>query len=65
MPDVRVTQPVLKQQGGPTVGINGLGMQALELEVLEMSLIVLLEISFGAGWVHAGVSSRNVAESPH
>ena len=47
------------------IGIDGLGLQALELEVFEVGLIALLKISLGfVGSSHAGVSSRNIAKSP-
>ena len=45
------------------IRINGLGLQTLALEVLEMSLVVLIEISISAGRVHARGSTRNVAQS--
>jgi len=32
---------------GAGVGFDGLGLQALELEVFEMALIVLLEVCIG------------------
>ena len=50
------------------IGIDGFGLQALELEVLEVGLVALVKV--GLGWVvwlggsHAGVSSRNIAKSP-
>ena len=47
------------------VGVDGLGLQAFELEVLEMGLVLLIEIRPDVGGLHAAVSSRNVAESPH
>ncbi|MDO8777615.1 MAG: hypothetical protein Q7K57_54650 [Burkholderiaceae bacterium] len=50
---------------GAGIGINGFGLQALEFEVLEVGLVALIEISLGAGGLHAVVSSRNVAKSPH
>jgi hypothetical protein len=47
---------------GARVGLDGLGLQPLELEVLEMCLV--LSVKVGGGVVrHAGSSSRNIAES--
>ena len=47
---------------GARVGFDGLGLQALELEMLEMGLV--LPVKSGGGWLrHAGVSSRLVAKS--
>ena len=44
---------------------SGFGLQALELEVLEVGLVALIEFSPGwVGGIHAGVSSRNIAKSP-
>jgi hypothetical protein len=50
---------------GMGIGVNGFGLQALELEVLEMGLVLLIETRLGVGGLHVGVSSRNVAKSPH
>ncbi len=41
---------------GARVGFDGLGLQALEPEVLEMRLVVTLELRF-AGAGHSGVTS--------
>ena len=50
---------------GTCIGINGLALQALELEVFEVGLITLVKVSRGwFGGIHAGVSSRNIAKSP-
>jgi len=49
---------------GAAIGVNGLGLQAFEFEVLEVGLVVLIKISLGAGQFHARRSSRNVAKSP-
>jgi len=59
-----VVKVVAHAPDGPAIGVNGFGLQTFELEVLEMGLVALIEISLGAGGLHAAVSSRNVAESP-
>lgn len=47
---------------GARIRFDGLGLQALELEVLEVGLI--LPVKVGSGWLcHASVSSRLVAKS--
>ena len=48
---------------GATVGINRLGLQPLELQVLEVALVLPGKgrRKFGG---HAGLSSRNIAKSP-
>ena len=38
---------------GTAVGVDGFGLQAFELEVLEVGLVALIEISAGAGGLHA------------
>ena len=52
---------------GAGVGVDGLRLQALELEVLEVGLVLLVEVClwFGGGRFddHGGVSSRMVAQS--
>ena len=62
----QVVDPVIEVRpnaaNGPRVGFDGLGLQALELEVLEVILVLLVKV--GGGWLgHAGVSSRLVAKS--
>ena len=47
---------------GASIGVNGLGLQPLELEVLEMGLVLPVEVH-GRSVRHAGLSSRNIAES--
>jgi hypothetical protein len=59
-----VVEVVAHAPDGAGIGVDGLGLQALEFEVLEVGLVLLIKISRGAGF-HAAVSSRNVAESPH
>jgi len=49
---------------GAAIGIDGLGLQAFELEVFEVGLSTLIKFSIGDG-VHAEVSLRFVAESRH
>ena len=49
---------------GSAVGVDGLGLQALELEVLEVGLVALIKIGAGAGGLHVDASSRDVAKSP-
>jgi hypothetical protein len=44
------------------IRINGLGLQTLELEVLEMRLVLPSKVLDGL-CLHAGLSSRNIAES--
>ena len=51
---------------GARVGVDGLRLQALELEVLEMGLILPVEVGFrcrGRCGGHGGVSSRKIAQS--
>jgi hypothetical protein len=48
---------------GAGIGLDGLRLQALELEVLEMPLVLPVEVSSRC-CAHAGVSSRKVAKSP-
>ena len=43
---------------GPGIGFDGLGLQASELEVLEMALILQVKVR-GRGCDHADESSRN------
>ena len=47
---------------GAGVGLDGLGLQPLELEVLEMRLVLPVKVVCGGGR-HAGLSSRNIAQS--
>ena len=47
---------------GAGVGFDGLGLQPFELEVLEMGLVLPVEVP-GQSVRHAGLSSRNIAES--
>jgi len=47
---------------GARVGIDGLGLQAFELQVLEVRLLLPVKVIGGNGR-HAGLSSRNIAES--
>ena len=47
---------------GPGLGLDGLGLQTLELEVLEMRLVLPVKVLGGDGR-HAGLSSRNIAQS--
>ena len=47
---------------GPRVGINGLGLQALQLQVPEMGFILLGEMCRKIDR-HAGLTSRNIAKS--
>ena len=47
---------------GAGIGIDGLGLQPLELEVLEMGLVLPVEVR-AAARLHAGLSSRNTAQS--
>ena len=47
---------------GAGVRLDGLGLQSFELEVLEMRLVLPLKV-IGGGGLHAGLSSRNIAES--
>ncbi len=47
---------------GAGVRLDGLGLQAFKLEVLEMRLVLPLKV-IGGGSLHAGLSSRNIAES--
>ena len=47
---------------GAGVRLDGLGLQAFELEVLEMRLVLPLKV-IGGGGLYAGLSSRNIAES--
>lgn len=44
------------------VGVDGLGLQPLEFEMLEMGLVLPVEVP-GQSVRHAGLSSRNIAES--
>ncbi|MDP1864308.1 MAG: hypothetical protein Q8K52_10420 [Thiobacillus sp.] len=46
---------------GAGVSLDGLGLQAFEFEVLEMRLVLPVKV-LGVG-LHAGLSSRNIAES--
>ena len=48
---------------GARVGVYRLGLQPLELEVLEMHLVLPVKVRDGACLRHAGLSSRNIAES--
>ena len=52
---------------GARVGVDGLRLQALELEVLEMGLVLLVKVALRCGGGrfgdHGGVSSRMVAQS--
>ena len=41
---------------GARVGLNGFGLQALELKVLEMRLVIVLEVCIGC-WCHGIVTS--------
>ena len=43
---------------GTAVGVDGVGLQAFEFEVLEVGLIVLIKLILGAGGVHSGASLR-------
>ena len=52
----------LDSDGLGVIRESELGLAALEFEVFEMGLVALIKISRGAGALHAGVSSRNVAE---
>ena len=47
---------------GAGVGLDGLGLQALEFEMLEMGLVLPVKVA-GRSVRHAGLSSRNIAES--
>jgi hypothetical protein len=47
---------------GARVCLDGLGLQAFEFEVFEMRLVLPLKV-IGGGGLHAGLSSRNIAES--
>ena len=49
---------------GSAVGVDGLGLQALELEVLEVGLVALIKISAGAGGLHADAPSRMLQNHP-
>ncbi len=51
---------------GGNSNFDALGLPALKFEVLEVGLVVLVKINFGSGvgGLHAGVSSRCVANSP-
>lgn len=49
---------------GVAIGLDGLGLQAFEFEMLDKGLVVLFKISRSAG-IHTAVSLRYVADSPH
>lgn len=57
-----VVEVVVQAPDGADLGVDGLGLQALELEVLEVALVLPGEV-FGSAGRHAGSSSRNIAES--
>ena len=57
-----VAKVLAQPPDGPAVGVYGLGLQALELQMLEVSLVLPVKVVSGAGR-HAGLSSRNIAES--
>ena len=46
---------------GARIGINGLGLQSFEFQVLQMRLVALIENCF-AGWFHRVVASWFVEE---
>ena len=48
---------------GAGIGIDGLGLQSFEFQVLEMLLVVLIESCFG-GRFHRVVASWFVVEQP-
>ncbi len=48
---------------GAGVRLDGLGLQSLELEVLEMRLVLPVKVLGDVWRRHAGLSSRNIAES--
>jgi len=57
-----VIEVIADAPDGARIGFDGLGLQALELEVLEVGLV--LPVKIGDGWLcHAGISSRLVAKS--
>jgi len=58
-----VVKVVTHAPDGARISIDGLGLQALELEVFEVGLVALIKISSGTGF-HAVESSRNIAKSP-
>ena len=47
------------------VGVDGLGLQALELEVFKVGLVALIKISAGAGGLHVDVPSRMLQNHPN
>ncbi len=62
----QVVDPVIEARtdaaDGARIGFDGLRLQALELEVLQVCLV--LPVKVDGGWLcHAGVSSRLVAKS--
>jgi hypothetical protein len=48
---------------GAGMGLKGFRLQAFELQVLQMRLVVLLEMCVGSGF-HLGVTSWFVVEQP-
>ena len=50
---------------GATIGIDGLGLQALKLEVFEMRNIALIKLSTSIGGGHVVVPSRIVQNHPN
>ncbi len=57
-----VAEVVAQAPDGAGIGVDGLGLQTFELEVLEMDPVLPVEVLVG-GAGHAGSSSRNIAES--
>ena len=49
---------------GPRVGVDGLGLQALEFEVFEVGLVALIKFSTGAGF-HAGGPGEMLQNRPN
>ena len=58
-----VTEALADAPDGARVGVDGLGRQALELQVLKMQLVVLVERVCGQGF-HLEVTSWFVIERP-
>ena len=50
---------------GAAIGIDGLGLQALELEVFEVRIVALIKLSTSIGGGHVVVPSRIVQNHPN
>jgi hypothetical protein len=48
---------------GPAIGLDGLALQTLELQVFQVRLVLMIKVLWG-GRIHAGLSSRDIAKSP-